>query len=266
MGSTSKGRTPIVLVATIFVVAGLAMALVFLPVKEGLAGFPEWAQGLGSLGPALLAAAYALACVLFIPGSLLTLGAGFAFGFWWGFLAVVAGSNAGAWLAFWLGRTALRNWVAGKVGENPRFAALDEAVAREGLKMVILTRLSPVLPFNVLNYAFGLTRVRFRDYALGSALGMLPGTAMYVSLGTAAGSLAEIASGKAVGGTGPKILLALGLLATIAVTILITRLARRALRQTEASGEPSPDRSAPAPASAETPAGPIFEPPRRSDA
>lgn len=224
-----------------WLVAGVVVALVaagtLLPVKEWLVTFLEWSRGLGVWGPICLAGLYVVGCVLFLPGSLLTLGAGFAFGLVRGLLAVMVGAEIGAAAAFLLGRTVARRWVERRLAAYPRFRAVDEAVGREGFKIVLLTRLSPVFPFNFLNYAFGVTKVSFRDYFFASLLGMFPGGVMYVYLGTAARSLTELAAGGGGGGTARHVLLGVGLLATVAVTVVITRIARRALREAIAGEE-----------------------------
>lgn len=211
--------------------AGCAAALLLLPTKDLLVGFLDWVRGIGLWGAALLAAAYVPASLLFVPGSLLTLGAGFAFGLVLGTAAVSVGSVLGASAAFFAGRTLARSWVESKVAGNPRFQAIEAAVADQGFKIVLLTRLSPVFPFNLLNYAYGVTSVAFRDYVLASWLGMLPGTVLYVYLGSAVKSLADLASGDVGGGSGEKIFFGLGLLATVAVTVFVTRIAKRALRE-----------------------------------
>jgi uncharacterized membrane protein YdjX (TVP38/TMEM64 family) len=227
-GATSPlGRLWVLAAVVVAVVAAVAL----LPVKEWLLVFLDWSRGLGFWGLVALAGLYVVACVFLLPGSIITLGAGFTFGLMRGLLAVMAGSVLGAAAAFLLGRTVARHWVERKVSTNRVFRAVDEAVGREGFKIVLLTRLSPIFPFNLLNYAFGVTKVSFRDYFLASWLGMFPGTVMYVYLGTAAQSLAELAAGGADGGTAERVLLAVGLLATVAVTVVITRIARRALRE-----------------------------------
>ena len=137
----------------------------------------------------------------------------------------------GASLAFWLGRTLARGLVEKRLAGNSRFNALDQAVAAGGFKIVLLTRLSPLFPFTLLNYAFGLTKVRFRDYVLASWIGMLPGTVMYVYLGSTVKELADVAAGKVEGGPARLVLFFVGLAATVVVTVYVTRLARRALRQ-----------------------------------
>lgn len=188
----------------------------------------EWVGGKGLAGIGIFVLAYMGATVLFIPGSILTLGAGFVFGVVEGVLYVSVASTLGATIAFLLGRYVARDWVARKIEGYPRFATIDRAVAREGWKIVGLTRLSPIFPFNLLNYAYGLTGVPLGGYFLASWIGMLPGTAMYVYLGSLAGSLATI--GAREGRTaGEWILYAVGLLATVAVTIHVTKIARQAL-------------------------------------
>ncbi len=181
---------------------------------------------------------YVVACVLFLPGSILTIGAGFLFKLALGTVTVSVGATLGACAAFWVGRTVARGWVAKRIGGNAKFAAIDEAVGREGFKIVLLTRLSPVFPFDLLNYAFGLTRVRFRSYALASWIGMLPGTVVYVYIGSAARSLADAAVGGGPQSLAQRFLFWGGLVIAVAVGVLIVRIARKALRQA-AGGEPA---------------------------
>jgi uncharacterized membrane protein YdjX (TVP38/TMEM64 family) len=218
------------LLGLLTLVGGTVAAVVFLPLKDYLSSFVEWVQDLGFWGPAVFAVAYALAC-LFVPASLLTLGAGFVFGVVTGTVVVSLASVTGASIAFWLGRTLARGWVENKVAGNPRFQAIDRAVAEKGFKIVLLTRLSPVFPFLMLNYAFGLTRVRFRDYFFASWVGMFPGTVLYVYLGSTAREFADIIAGNVQGGPWQKALYFVGLAVTVVVTVYVTRLARAALKQ-----------------------------------
>jgi uncharacterized membrane protein YdjX (TVP38/TMEM64 family) len=199
--------------------------------RDILASFLEWVRGIGPWGAVVFAAVYVPAAVLFVPGSLLTLGAGFVFGLAKGTIIVSLGSTAGAAAAFIVARTLARDWIARRMADRPNLAAIGRAVETEGFKIVLLTRLSPVLPFNLLNYAFGLTAVSFRTYVLASWIGMLPGTIMYAYLGSAAKSLATLLSGEAPRSAGQQVLFALGLVATVAVTIIVTRTARRALNE-----------------------------------
>jgi uncharacterized membrane protein YdjX (TVP38/TMEM64 family) len=180
---------------------------------------------LGAWGPVLFVAVYIVAAVLFIPGSALTLGAGAMFGVVWGSIYVSIGATLGATAAFLVGRYLARGWVSRKVEGDASFAAIDRAVADEGWKIVGLTRLSPVFPFTLLNYAFGLTRVKLRDYVLASWIGMMPGTVMYVYIGSVARAAGEKKS------PAEWALYGVGLVATIVVTVFITRIARRALAQ-----------------------------------
>ncbi|MEH1773880.1 TVP38/TMEM64 family protein [Nostoc sp.] len=190
-----------------------------------------WINSLGALGAIAFIALYIIATVAFFPGSILTLGAGVIFGAVLGSLYVFIGATLGATAAFLVGRYLARGWVAQKIADNKKFAAIDQAVGKEGLKIVLLTRLSPIFPFNLLNYAFGITGVSLPDYFIGS-LGMIPGTIMYVYIGSLAGNLAMI--GTEAQPTNPTLQWAiriLGLIATITVTVYVTRIARKALEE-----------------------------------
>ncbi len=201
----------------------------------------EWIQQLGWIGVGVFMALYVLACVMFLPGSMLTLGAGVVFGVVKGSIIVSVASTLGATVAFLVGRYLARDWVSGKIEGNAKFKAIDEAIGREGWRIVGLTRLSPVFPFNLLNYAFGLTRVSLNQYVLASWIGMMPGTIMYVYLGSLAGSLATLGtdSGNQARTPAQWALYAVGLLATVAVSVYVTRIARRALNQKIETGDKS---------------------------
>jgi uncharacterized membrane protein YdjX (TVP38/TMEM64 family) len=217
---------------TVLAVLGAAAALgaaVYFDVQEFLRGALGWIDGLGPAGAAVFVAVYVAACVLFVPGSILTLGAGVVFGVVKGSVLVSVASTLGATAAFLVGRYLARDWVARRIEGNAKFKAVDEAVAREGWKIVGLTRLSPVFPFNLLNYAYGLTRVSLRDYFFASWIGMLPGTVMYVYLGSLAGDLARLGAGEHTRSAGEWSLYGVGLAATVAVTVYVTRIARGAL-------------------------------------
>lgn len=210
-------------------VAALLLLAYLLDARAWLVSALEWIHGLGPWGPVAFCALYVLACVLLLPGSVLSLGAGVVFGLSKGIVVVSISATLGATAAFLVGRYVARGWVERAIAANPRFHAIDAAVAREGWKIVGLLRLSPVVPFNLLNYAFGVTRVRLRDYVLASWVGMLPGVVLYVYLGSLAG---DLAIGGAAGRTRAPAewaLYAVGLLATVAVTIYVTRVARAAL-------------------------------------
>lgn len=198
-----------------------------------LAAALTWIHGLGPVAPLVFLLIYIVACVLLLPGSVLTLGAGAVFGVASGIVIVWISAILGATAAFLVGRYLVRDWVARKIAANPKLQALDTTVTREGWKIVALMRLSPVIPFNLLNYAFGATRVSLRDYVFASAVGMLPGTAMYTYLGSLAG---ELAGGSARARTPLEwSFYALGLLATVAVTVYLTRVARASLARRAAA-------------------------------
>lgn len=194
--------------------------------------FAAWVDGLGLWGPAVFVAGYAVATVAFIPGSLLTLAAGAIFGLAEGVLYVFLGAALGSASAFLLARYSLRGRVERWIAGSPRFQAVDRAIGREGWKIVVLLRLSPIFPYNLLNYALGLTKVRFVHYIV-AAFGMLPGTLLYVYYGRVLGDVAALAGGVELErGPGDWALLILGLIATVAVTTLVTQRARRALKET----------------------------------
>ena len=154
----------------------LLLAAVLLPVRELTADLLAWVSRRGALSGVILCLAWIPAAVLLVPGSILTLGTGFLFGGVWGLVVVSIGSTLGATAAFIVGRRLGRDWVRERIGGHERMRGVDGAIAREGLKVVLLLRLSPLIPYNALNYALSLTAVGLRDYVLGSWLGMLPGT------------------------------------------------------------------------------------------
>jgi uncharacterized membrane protein YdjX (TVP38/TMEM64 family) len=197
--------------------------------------FSGWVQSLGALGSIVFVAGYALATVAFVPGSLLTLAAGAIFGLLKGTLLVFIAAVLGSTAAFLVSRYAARAAIERRLQGDARFTAIDRAVGAQGRRIVFLLRLSPVFPFNLLNYALGLTRVKLADYVAAS-VGMLPGTLLYVYYGKLAGDVAALAGGAPVRKDAAYYaVLGLGLAATLVVTTLVTRLARRALR--EATGQ-----------------------------
>ncbi len=197
--------------------------------------FAAWVEGLGFWGPLVFIAGYALAVVAFVPCALLTLTGGAIFGLLEGTVYVFVAAVLGSAGAFLVARYLARGAVERRVRENPRFDAIDRAVGDQGLKIVFLLRLSPVFPFNLLNYGLGLSQVSFRDYLVAS-LGMIPGTLLYVYYGKLAGDVAALAGGAAVEKDAAYYaVLIVGLVAPVVVTTFVTRLARRALK--EATGE-----------------------------
>lgn len=220
------------LVFALIIAAALASWFLFL--QDHLPTFMEWVREQGLWGAVLVGLGYALATVLMIPGSLVTLLIGAIYGPWLGTVLVSPASVLGATLAFLLGRTVFRPSMEARMANSPRFTALQGAMEQQGFKILTLVRLSPIFPFTLVNYAFGLTRVSLGAYILGSFLGMLPGTLMYVYLGSAVGDVASLASeglGETDTGWQGQALKWGGLAATLIVTIFITRVAKKALSE-----------------------------------
>ncbi|MDZ4405346.1 TVP38/TMEM64 family protein [Prosthecobacter sp.] len=221
MKKTSK------LTLRIMVVLAFVVAVVLFDLGAWLEVAIARVETLGPWGPVVFIVVYVIATVLMLPGSALGLAAGALFGVVYGTGIVSIASTLGAALAFLVGRFLARDAIAARMAGNPAFAALDRALTDDGWKIVALARLSPVFPYTLLNYAFGLTKVRFTHYVLVSWIAMLPGTVLYVYLG----SLAR------VGGRGSEktpaewAMYAVGLLATVLVTVIITRMTRRAIRE-----------------------------------
>ena len=220
----------------IVVLATAVTGFVFLPVRQWFMHFESYVQSLGAIGPLVVVLAYILCTVLFIPGSAITIGAGTLFGLTTGLLVVVLGANLGALSAFLLARTFLRDKVAAWAAANPKFRSLDHAIGKQGFKMVLLTRLSPVFPFVLLNYFLGLTAVSIGAYALANLIGMLPATFLFVYIGAAA---RDAIAGQPDASVDfyQQVFKYVGLAATVAVVVIVTRIARRALREAEQAQE-----------------------------
>jgi uncharacterized membrane protein YdjX (TVP38/TMEM64 family) len=220
------------LVALIILVAALFLAMRFLPLQQWLRNFNDWVGQMGVAGIFIFIGVYAIATVLLAPGAILTIGAGFAFGLWKGFLAALAGATLGASLAFLVARFIARDKVEAIAKGNEKFRNIDNAIGKQGAKLVFLLRLSPVIPFNLSNYFYGLTGVKFWPYVLASWIGMMPGTFLYVYIGTAG----KAAVSAAAGGDAVKhgwqywTFMSVGLTATVIVTIWVTKIARDALK------------------------------------
>src|SRR6516162_4238917 len=214
---------PVRLVLFFLVVTALFIAGFFLPFGPWLDSFRLWVEEQGAWGAIWFGLLYVLGTVLFAPGSILTIGAGAIYGPVWGTILVSLSSTIGAACAFLVGRYIARDQVRTWIAKKPELAALDQAVTRKGGWIVFLLRLSPVFPFNLLNYALGLTGVRFWHYVLASWIGMLPGTIAYVLVG--------YAGQQALAGEQKLWYWILAATATLIVTVFITRLATRAIRE-----------------------------------
>lgn len=216
------------------IVLGVFLFMRVLPVQDGLDRLAAWLGGVGAVGRVVFGAIYVAATVLLIPGSVLTVAAGAIFGLWWGTVIVSISSTSGAAAAFIIARYLARGKVQRMADRNRTFAAVDRAVSEGGWKIVALLRLSPAVPFNLQNYLYGLTAIRFWPCVLTSWLAMLPGTFMYVYIGYLGRQGVAAAGGGAAGGAasaGTWTLRIVGFAATVAVTVYVTRLARRAIRE-----------------------------------
>jgi uncharacterized membrane protein YdjX (TVP38/TMEM64 family) len=215
--------------AAVVLIGGLIALGVVFDVASYLRQAMQWIEGLGLIGVFAFIALYAACTVLLIPGTIPTFAAGAIFGVAQGTVLVSLGSTIGAVLAFFVGRYLARDAVSNAVSKNPKFAAIDEVVGREGWKIIGLLRLSPVVPFSLSNYFYGITAVKPVGYTLASWIGMLPGTIMYVYIGSLLG-LAAAGGGQGMT-TGQVVMMVVGLAATVAVTIFITRIAKKAINE-----------------------------------
>lgn len=223
-----KGIGLVILVVALFIVGRM------LPLNAGLKQFNAWISGIGPLGVLIYVLAYAVAAVLFVPGSVLTIGAGFVFGIVWGTVAVSLGSTLAAAAAFLIARYIARDKISSWARKNRKFEAIDSAIGKQGWKIVALLRLSPVIPFSLSNYLYGLTAVPFWPYIIASWVAMLPGTVLYVYLGVAGKAGLEAAAGAhSAAHSLQTTLLVAGLVATFIVTWFVSRIAKKALQNTQ---------------------------------
>ena len=201
-----------------------------LPVERAVQAVNVWVELLGVWGPLAFGLVYILATVLLLPVSVLTLAGGAVFGLGTGMATVSVASTIGAGLAFLIARYFAREKMATFARRNPKFNAVDRAIGEDGWKIVALLRLSPAVPFNVQNYLYGVTRIHFWTCFLTSWIAMMPGTFMYVYLGHVGGQGLAAATGAAPSRSAVEwVMLAVGLLATVAVTIYVSRVARAAI-------------------------------------
>ena len=215
-------------IALAAIVIALFVASRVLPVGDWLRDFQSWVAHQGTWGGVVYGLAYTAAVLLFVPGSVLTIGAGLVFGLLWGTVIVSIASTTAAALAFLIARYLARDRVEALAKRNPKFRAIDHAIHEKGWRVVALLRLSPLVPFSISNYLYGLTPVAFGPYVLASWIAMLPATVLYVWIGAAGKAAADASGGQ---GKSPLewALLGAGLAATAVVTVMITRTARRQL-------------------------------------
>ncbi len=210
---------------------GLLMTAHFLGPQTLFPTLLNLVADLGAWGGLLFILLYIFATVLFIPGTILTLSAGVLFGVVHGSLLVSIGSTLGSAAAFLTGRYITRKWVSKKTQENSRFKTIDQAVSEKGWKIVVLTRLTPALPFNLLNYAFGLTKIGLGTYMFSSWIGMIPATVMYVYVGSLAKDIATLGTSQEPLTSTEWIFNFFGLGITVALAFYIARIAQQILGQ-----------------------------------
>ena len=228
-------------IALALLFAGLAYALYAFPVADRILALMNWVQGNPVQGGFVYVACVILASVLFAPGSTWMLLAGYLFGFSIGAPLALVAITLGAYAAFLAGRVLARDWVATKVANNRRLAAIETGLNEEAFLIVTLTRLSLVMPFNLLNYGFGITSVRPGVYFLATFVGMALPTALYVWLGTLARNVGQILSGEATPGGMGYVVAAAGVAAITLLTWIMHRAASRALHRHLPNLEPDDD-------------------------
>jgi uncharacterized membrane protein YdjX (TVP38/TMEM64 family) len=211
--------------------AAIAAGVAFLPLRQYLLWLLEHIEHLGAWGPVLLVGVYVVICTLMLPSWFITLAAGFLFGMVWGATTACVGSVLGAMAAFFVARSVARPWVEHRLAGHPYFLALDRAIATQGLKIVALVRLCSLSPYALTSYLFGLTKVPLGPFLFGSWLGRLPATIIYAYIGSTAKSLVDVAMGRVDLGRETGVLFGLGLLAMVAVVVVISHTARQSLRE-----------------------------------
>ena len=188
-------------------------------------------QASGAWGWVLFIGVYALCCLLFIPGSVLTIAAGAVYGFFGGTLLVLAGNGLGSLLCLLVTRYLFRGWATRLFNKHKKWNAVMDAVQHDGWKIVFLTRLSPIMPFSLINYSLGLTRISAWHFLLATELGSVPAIAVYVYFGTLMGNLAMIRNDLRHHGAWYWTAQGVGLAVAVGVTIYVTRMASKALNQ-----------------------------------
>ena len=206
------------------IVIGIILCQIQFDLIQTIPKIIQWIESLGIIGMSLFVLVYILACIFLIPGSPLTVGAGAVFGFWTGLILVSVGSTLGAVAAFLISRYLASGFIEKKIDKSHKFSAMDMAIKREGWKIIFLARLSPIIPFFLLNYALGLTKIRLRTYIISSWAGMIPGTVLYTYIGSLGKTILTTEKSLA-----DWVILGAGLIATVSVTLIISKIAKRSL-------------------------------------
>ncbi|KAL3688610.1 hypothetical protein R1sor_014919 [Riccia sorocarpa] len=218
-----------ILVVVVFL-AAVSAAVIILPVEKMLKDFLIWVQrDMGPWGPVMLALAYIPCTIFAVPASILTLGGGYLFGLVMGFISDSIGSTLGATAAFLVGRTVGRSYVTSKLNDYPQFQAIAIAIERSGFKIVLLLRMVPLLPFNVLNYLLSVTPLSVWTYMLASWIGMMPSTLVFVYVGTTIKDITDIDHAHFT--PARWLMVSAGLGTSVVMVILVTRTAKDALQR-----------------------------------
>ncbi len=200
-------------------------------------GAMDWIQQSGWMGWVWFTAIYTFTCVFFLPGSMLTVGAGAVYGWLWGTLLVTLASTVGAAVNFLTSRYLARDWIQRKLGASPRFHALEQAIGR-GWKLILLSRISPVVPHSLVSYAAGLTSISFTRFLVASFIGFLPLSAAYAYAGAVVGKVARTKAGVMPHDWTSWTFTILGLIATVGVAVWSVRAASRAFKKAETDQAP----------------------------
>src|SRR5882757_2648976 len=202
----------------------------FLPIVSFIERSQQRVMSWGAWGAVCYPLLFAACNILLLPGGILSIGGGFFFGLWWGFLIVLIGNVTGAAISFFIGRTIGRRWLERRLEKSRRLHALEPAVEREGWKLILLSQLHPLFPSSLMNYLYGLTKIRFRTCMIWIAIGQAPGLFLYAYLGT----LGQLGLRLARGQTHPRMyeywVWGGGLLISLAILVLVGRIALRVLR------------------------------------
>ncbi len=218
-------------------VVAIALLVVYAPFARWITDAIGWMRANPGMAEIVYAAMIAGAVLLMMPTFILMVAGGFLFGLWKGALLTWLVYQFAAILTFLIGRTQARKWIEKRIENNPRFMTLDHAIHGSGFKIVLLVRLAVMVPYNILNYAFGLTKVYLRDYALGTALGSVPMISLYVFVGTTVTNLRSLTS-QAEDFAGDWRVILAEIIAVVIVLLVITRFASRALARELESDTP----------------------------
>ncbi len=233
LAAAIRKRSPIIKAISILVIIIALFVIVrSLPTDKAIDLLKTKVDALGIYGPIAYGLAYIAAALAFLPGSAMTLAAAPLFGLAWGLVTVSIASTTAAAAAFLIARYLAREKITAQASKNPKFKAIDRAIGQGGWKIIALLRLSPAMPFSLGNYLFGLTAIRFWPYVLSSWIFMLPGTFMYVYLGHISTEGLRSATGTKQGKTPAEwALLVVGLLATVAVSVYVAKISKKALKE-----------------------------------